>query len=326
VTSLRLALLGGDWIPVTLPDRLRVFAPALRFVALGGATEASIHSTLYEVRHTDPDWVSIPYGRPMANQRVYVLDAERQPVPPGVAGELYLAGDGLAHGYVGDPALTAARFVSSWTYGPVTGERLYRTGDLVRFDADGLLELLGRIDFQVKVRGVRIETGEVEAAVRRHPAVRACAVTATGATDATRRLVAYVVFRPGASATCADLRDTAAAVLPAGMVPARFVVLDALPLSPNGKVDRRALPDATPATAVGGRPRDEWEQRVVGAWQEILGATGIDRDSDFFALGGDSFAAMRIVQCIDPYLPVTDLFANPTVKRLAAHLRERATA
>ncbi|GAA0944027.1 hypothetical protein GCM10009558_059010 [Virgisporangium aurantiacum] len=326
LTSLRLALLGGDWIPVTLPDRLRAYAPALRFVALGGATEASIHSTLYEVGHPDPDWVSIPYGRPMANQRVYVLDAARQPVPPGVAGELYLAGDGLARGYVGDPALTASRFVPSWTFGPVTGERLYRTGDLARFDADGLLELLGRIDFQVKVRGVRIETGEVEAAVRRHPAVRACAVTATGSTDATRRLVAYVVFRPGTAATCADLRDTAATLLPAGLVPARFVVLDALPLSPNGKVDRRALPAAPPAVVAGGRPRDEWEQRVVDAWQEILGAAGIDRDSDFFALGGDSFAAMRIVQCIDPYLPVTDLFANPTVKRLAARLRERATA
>jgi len=137
-----------------------------------------------------------------------------------------------------------------------------------------------------------------------------------------------VVFRPGAAATCADLRDTAAILLPAGLVPARFVVLDALPLSPNGKVDRRALPDAppaAPAAPAGGRPRDEWEQRVVDAWQEILGTAGIDRDSDFFALGGDSFAAMRIVQCIDPYLPVTDLFANPTVKQLATRLRDRAT-
>lgn len=317
LSSLRLALLGGDWIPVPLPDRLRAHAPALRFIALGGATEASIHSTLYEVGRVDLSWTSIPYGRPMANQRVYVLDSEMQPVPPGVAGELYLAGDGLARGYTGDPALTAARFVE-WTYGPVTGERLYRTGDLVRFGADGLLELLGRMDFQVKVRGVRIETGEVEAAVRRHRSVRAVAVTAN------RNLVAYVVFHAGHHATCAELRATAAALLPASLVPARFVVLDALPLSPNGKVDRRALPDAPVSAPPAGPAHDEWETVVLDAWRAILGEAGINRDSDFYEVGGDSFAAMRIVQQIDPDLPVTELFEAHTVKALAARLRDRS--
>lgn len=330
LTSLRLALLGGDWISTTLPDRLRVHAPRLRFISLGGATEASIHSTIYEVSRTDPDWVSIPYGRPMANQRVYVLDPARLPVPVGVAGELYLAGDGLARGYVGDEALTAAKFVE-WSYGPVVGERLYRTGDLARYGPDGQLELLGRIDFQVKIRGVRIETGEVEAVLLRHPGVQACAVTACGTTDTARRLVAYTVPCPGSEFTTAALREHVMALLPAALVPARFVVLDALPLSPNGKVDRQALPapldDRRHDVSAPGDidlPRDLWERRVAEAWQQILGGPRIGRDSDFFALGGDSFAAMRIVQCIDPQLPVTELFASPTVKGLAARLRERA--
>ncbi|MFB6892912.1 amino acid adenylation domain-containing protein [Kitasatospora sp. NPDC056327] len=326
LSSLRLSLNGGDWVPLTLPDRVRAHAPGLRFVVLGGATEASIHSTVYEVGRVDPAWASIPYGRPMANQRTYVLDPAGQPVPAGVAGELYLAGDGLARGYLGAGELTAARF-AEWSYGPVRGERLYRTGDLVRYGADGVLELLGRIDFQVKIRGVRIETGEVEAAVAGHPAVQACVVAAHGAAERDRRLVAHVVLRPGRTATAAELREYAAGLLPAAMAPAAVVLLDALPLTPNGKVDRRSLPAPVPAArAAGGRPADAWEERVAEAWAEVLGMDEVGRDSDFFQAGGDSLSAMRVAQRIDPGLPVTELFTHRTVRELAARLRALAAA
>jgi amino acid adenylation domain-containing protein len=238
--GLRLALLGGDWIGVRLPDRLRALAPGARFIALGGATEASIHSTLFEVQCTDPAWTAIPYGRPMANQRTYILDEARRPVPVGVAGELYLAGDGLARGYLDRPDQTRQRFCQ-WSYGEVAGERLYRTGDLARFRSDGVIELLGRADSQVKIQGVRVELGEVEAVLRRHPGVQDAVAAAPGPTDGDRQLVGYVVPREGPAPTAEDLHAHAARWLPAVMVPARFLVLDTLPLSPNGKVDRRAL-------------------------------------------------------------------------------------
>ncbi|MEU7331066.1 non-ribosomal peptide synthetase [Streptomyces parvus] len=325
LTSLRLSLCGGDWIPVGLPDRIRAHAPGLRFIALGGATEASVHSTVHEVVRTDPARASIPYGRPMANQRTYVLDAARRPVPVGVPGELYLAGDGLARGYTGEQAVTDARF-GTWSHGPVTGERLYRTGDLVRYDADGLLELLGRIDFQVKIRGVRVETGEVEAAVTKHPAVKACVVTAHGTADHDKRLIAHAVLHPGDKVTGEELRCHAATSLPPAMVPAAVVLLDAFPLTPNGKVDRTALSAPRGASAESGgadpeSPRDAWERRVAEAWCEILGAEHVGRDRDFFAAGGDSLAAIRIVQLIDPHLPVAELFDHPTVRTLGARLR-----
>ncbi|MEU9704917.1 non-ribosomal peptide synthetase [Streptomyces sp. NPDC047981] len=330
LTSLRLSLCGGDWIPVALPERIRAHAPGLRFIALGGATEASIHSTVHEVVRTDPDRVSIPYGRPMANQRTYVLDAAGRPVPVGVPGELYLAGDGLARGYLGEQAVTDARF-GTWSHGPVTDERLYRTGDLARYDADGLLELLGRIDFQVKIRGVRVETGEVEAAVTEHPAVKACVVTAQGAGDHDRRLIAHAVPHPGRQVTGEELRFHAASLLPHAMVPAAVVLLDAFPLTPNGKVDRTALPSPRGASGetsggetgggVPAPPLDAWERRVADAWCEILGIEDVGPDGDFFATGGDSLAAIRVVQLIDPHLPVAELFDHPTVRTLAARLR-----
>ncbi|CAM5662440.1 Amino acid adenylation domain-containing protein OS=Streptomyces tendae OX=1932 GN=GUR47_24095 PE=4 SV=1 [Streptomyces tendae] len=153
-------------MPVTLPERVAAVAPGLRFVVMGGATESSIHSTIFEVDKTDPEWTSIPYGRPMANQRCYILDDAMQPVPPGVPGELYLAGTGLARGYLGQPERTAERFLT-WSYGDVVrDERLYRTGDAARFGPDGLIELIGRKDFQVKIHGLRVELGEIESVLR----------------------------------------------------------------------------------------------------------------------------------------------------------------
>ncbi|MFC6085296.1 amino acid adenylation domain-containing protein [Sphaerisporangium aureirubrum] len=282
--GVRLALLGGDWVPVTLPDRIRRFMPDLRLVVMGGATEASIHSTIYEVGTVDPGWTSIPYGRPMANQRVYILDDALQPVPPEVAGELYLAGIGLARGYLDRPEQTAERFFD-WSCGEVTGERVYRTGDLARFRPDGLIELLGRADFQLKINGLRVEPGEIEAVLRSHPAVREAAVVARDG-----RLVAYVA--PGAGHR--ELRDLAASRLPGYMVPAEFVSLDRLPLSPNGKLDRRALP--APATGPAYRaPRSDLERALTEIYADVLGRDRVGADDDFLALGGDSVRAIQVM-------------------------------
>ncbi|MBB5625780.1 non-ribosomal peptide synthetase [Sphaerisporangium krabiense] len=297
--GLRLALLGGDWVPVSLPDRVRAWAAQVRFVVMGGATEASIHSTIFEVDRVDPGWRSIPYGRPMANQRVYILDGLLQPVPPGVAGELYLAGVGLARGYLGRPEQTAERFVDDWSCGPVAGERLYRTGDVARFGADGLVELLGRADFQVKINGLRVELGEIEAVLRAHPLVAQVAVMARQG-----RLAAYIVPAtattaapdPGTEVDVETLRAYAATRLPAFMVPAAFVVMERLPLTPNGKLDRGGLPDPQ----LGGKdagyraPRSAVEKTLARVLAQVLEVERVGLDDEFIALGGDSIRAIQL--------------------------------
>jgi amino acid adenylation domain-containing protein/FkbM family methyltransferase len=190
----KVVILGGDWVPVTLPDRVKAMAPSVQFIVLGGATEASIHSTIFRVEETDPSWKSIPYGRPMYNQKVYVLNPAQEPVPIGVVGELYLGGIGLARGYYGRPDLTAERFLDD-PFSPEPGARMYRTGDLVRFRPDGVLELIGRVDYQVKLRGLRIECGEIEATLRRHPGVHE-AVVAAKEFAGDKRLVGYIRPNP----------------------------------------------------------------------------------------------------------------------------------
>ncbi|WP_213454854.1 non-ribosomal peptide synthetase [Rhizomonospora bruguierae] len=242
---LRLALLGGDWIPVNLADRLWRVAPAARFISLGGATEASMDSTIFPVERVDPGWTSVPYGRPMANQRVYVLDRHLQPVPVGIPGELYLAGTGLARGYLNRPELTAERFV--WhTFHDGRTERLYQTGDMARYRPDGVLELLGRRDFQVKIHGLRIELGEIEATLRRHEAIAKAVVVAPGARGRTR-LAAFVTRSGEGEVAETELRKWLGELLPAHMVPRTITALDRLPTTPNGKVDRKALLSAQAA-------------------------------------------------------------------------------
>ncbi|GAA0712668.1 amino acid adenylation domain-containing protein [Dactylosporangium roseum] len=346
---LRLALLGGDWIPVDQPERLWRVAPEAAFVSLGGATEASMDSTVFPVERVDPAWTSIPYGRPMANQRAYVLDRHRQPVPVGVPGELHLAGTGLARGYLHRPELTAERFVEH-TFPDGRTERLYRTGDLVRYRPDGVLELLGRLDFQVKIHGLRIELGEIETVLRRHPAVGAAAVVAQGERG-DLRLAAFVTPAAGELAVPEDgLRRWLTDALPAHLVPGTVTVLDALPTTPNGKVDRRALtaltalpeppardaaPAGDPATVDSGHPAGTTdsadpggtaalERRIAATWCEVLGVAEVGPDDDFFHLGGDSFAAIRAMLALAEPLPVVELFKNPTVRRLAARIGSAA--
>ncbi|MBM7776028.1 amino acid adenylation domain-containing protein [Actinokineospora baliensis] len=318
----RVVMMSGDWIPVTLPGRIRTLLPQAGVWSLGGATEAAIWSILYPIGDVDPGWTSIPYGTPMRNQRFHVLNDAMRPCPTWVPGQLYIAGVGLARGYLGDQARTRASFVRH----PVTGERLYRTGDLGRYLPDGTIEFLGREDFQVKVNGFRIELGEVDAALLRRPGIRAAVAAAVGERHA-KRLVAYVV---GDAVDETDLLAGLRAELPEYLVPSRVVALDSLPLSANGKVDRAALPapDATPVGAAGTGPRDAVEVRLAEIWAEFFPTAEIGVDSHFFALGGDSLLAVRLMSRVRSglgrSLPLATLFARPTIAQLAEALRGAA--
>ncbi|HWU89277.1 MAG TPA: amino acid adenylation domain-containing protein, partial [Kofleriaceae bacterium] len=341
VSSLRLALLSGDWIAIDLPKRVRALAgEALEVVSLGGATEASIWSIIYRIGEQDPAWRSIPYGKPMVNQRFYVLNDVLEPCPPWVVGHLYIGGIGLAKGYWRDAARTSAAFIRH----PRTGERLYRTGDLGRSMSDGNIEFLGREDAQVKINGFRIELGEIEAALRQHPSVADCYVLVRkwrSMVDMTaerpigpdgkvhnRFLVAYVVRAPGAAFSEADLRSYLKQKIPDYMVPTRLLEIQHVPLSANGKVDRRALPnpDEIRDAAALLAPRTDLERILVGMWSATLGlaADRIGVQDNFFDLGGNSLLLVKVSGLIAKQfgiqLRVTELFQSPTVESLARFL------
>ncbi len=328
--ALRTVMLSGDWIPVALPDRIRALRPGIQVMSLGGATEASIWSILHPIDRVDPGWQSIPYGKPLKNQRFHVLDEALAPRPTWVTGELFIAGVGLAKGYWKDSAKTEARFVRH----PVTGERLYRTGDLGRSLPDGSIEFQGRADFQVKVQGYRIELGEIETVLERHPAVRAAVVTAHGERLGDKRLVAYVVIDGDPADTLAQLRAYLETKLPRYMVPSLFLPLERLPLTANGKVDRKALPAPEEPGARRERgleaPRDELEQALARIWEEVLGVSQVGRHDNFFELGGHSFALVRVMgrirQQFGRELPLTALVQEPTLAHLASLVRGSAPA
>ncbi|MFD5432637.1 amino acid adenylation domain-containing protein [Kitasatospora sp. NPDC127067] len=323
--ALRVVCTGGEAASGVLLRRVLEACPELLLAHVYGPTETTTFATHHPLAPADLDGPRVPIGGPLDNMRSYVLDARLRPVPPGVPGELYLAGAGLARGYLGRPGLTAERFVAC-PYLP--GGRMYRTGDLVRLRADGAVEFLGRIDGQVKLRGFRIELGEIEAALSRHPAVRQVIVIAREDRPGDTRLVAYCTAE--ASLTPADLRAFAGTVLPGYMVPAVVVLLDALPLNANGKVDRRALPAPDLAADDTGRaPRDERERVLCELYGELLGIDDITIDDDFFALGGHSLVATRLVGRarteLGVELAIGDLFQAPTVAGLADRLADRAT-
>ncbi|WP_238539735.1 non-ribosomal peptide synthase/polyketide synthase [Corallococcus macrosporus] len=315
-------LCAGEAMDLSLWSRLASTNRTTVFNAYG-PTESTVYATYARVRD-NPSPVPV-IGKPLTDTRAYVLDARQQLAPLGSAGELYLAGDGLARGYLGQPHLTAERFVPN-PFATTPGERLYRTGDKARWRHDGTLEYLGRLDFQVKLRGFRIELGEVEAALRAHDAVHDAVVLAREDVPGDKRLVAYVVGDP---ATAETLRSHLQQRLPEYMVPSAFVSMQALPLTPSGKVDRKALPSPTLADTrrqeAHVAPRDALELRLVRAWEQVLGVEPISVRSSFFELGGHSLLAVRLIaalrESLDRPLPLAALFQAPTVEQLAAWLR-----
>jgi len=318
--SVRTLFLGGEPLPNDLAQALYETGIVVKVGNLYGPTEDTTYSTYSLVR---PGGDRVLVGKPVANTRAHVLDAALRPVPVGVAGELYLAGDGLARGYAARPAMTAERFVPD-PFG-AAGARMYRVMDRVRWTADGELEYFGRTDFQVKIRGFRIELGEIETALRAHAALQDAVAIVREDVPGERRLVAYLVAAEGAEVPgAAELRAVLKERLPDYMVPSAFVALDALPRTPNGKVDRRALP--VPDAAGGDAdtfvaPRTPGEARLAAVFAEVLGVERVGVHDDFFVLGGHSLLAMRVVtrlrEALGVDVPVRALFEAPTVAELA---------
>jgi aryl carrier-like protein len=327
--SLRRVMLSGDWVPVDLPERIVAVAPRAAVTSLGGATEAAIWSILYDIDRVDPEWESVPYGRPMVNQSWHVLNDRWQECPVWVIGELFIGGVGLAEGYWADPDKTAAAFVTH----PVTGQRLYRTGDLGRRLPDGTIEFCGRNDFQVKVGGYRIELGEVEHALAACPGVKTAIAAAVGDRHH-RRLAGYLVPADPASdhtALITAVREHAASVLPAYMVPTSFTILDTIPLTPNGKVDRAGLPDPG-QTPTAERERGELTPlaaRLAEIAAKAIGVEQVDPWANFFELGGDSIIGVRIIAQVNDEgidLRLQDLFEAQSIVDLAGRLEARGAA
>ncbi len=312
---------GGDVVPAAAVRRVRAVCPDLTVVDGYGPTETTTFATHFTIPiGTDvPDVV--PIGRPQDNMSVYVLDVDLRPVPVGVPGELFIAGAGVARGYLGRPGLTADRFVADPFGSP--GARMYRTGDVVRWRADGVVEFVGRADEQVKLRGFRIELSEIESALATHVGVRETLVLVRQDQDV-KRLVAYVV---AGEVTADQLRDHLSATLPDYMVPSAFVLLDALPLSANGKVDRRALPAPDVARVGFVAPRGDVERVIADIWAQVLGVAQVGVEDNFFALGGDSIISIQVVsraRQAGVHLTPRDLFAHQTVAALAANVTRAA--
>ena len=325
--SLRHVVCSGEALPYDLQEQFFKLLPS-QLHNLYGPTEAAVDVTHWNCQRNEERKI-VPIGRPIANTQIYILDAHLQPVPVGVAGELCIGGDGLARGYLNRPELTAEKFIAH-PFSTEPGARIYRTGDLARYLPDGNIEFLGRMDHQVKIRGFRIELEEIEAAVQQHTGVSRCVVTAPEDAAGEKRLVAYVV---PADTTCApaiaELRDFLKQKLPDYMVPAAFVMLPNLPLNPNGKIDRKALPapdgDSYAVTKYEA-PEGETEKALAGIWADLFNLERIGRHDNFFELGGHSLLATRVASRVrDAFqieIPLRTLFERTTIAGLAERLND----
>ena len=319
--SLRLVLLSGDWIPLDLPDKIKILLKDVQVISLGGATEASIWSNLYPIKEVGPDWKSIPYGRPMVNQRFYVLNEFMEDCPDWVPGQLYIGGIGLAKGYWRDEEKTRDSFIIH----PRTGERLYRTGDLGRYLVDGNIEFFGREDFQVKISGHRIELGEIEAAMEQHPKIKDAVVIAAGDPKRKKYLMGYAVPAQGHEISPDEIQNFLREKLVEYMIPRTLMILDALPMTPNGKVDRKALPSpeklfSKPEVRYVA-PRNELEQTIATVVQEILEIEKASIHDRFFNMGANSLQITimrnKLVKLLQRDISVLDLFEHTTISDLA---------
>ena len=328
MASLRRVICSGEALPAELRDRVGKYLPQVQLENLYGPTEASIDVTRWACAGDQS--AEVPIGRPIWNTQAYVLDGGLEPVPAGVVGELYIAGVGLARGYLNRASLTAERFVAD-PNGCVRGSRMYRTGDLARWRSDGVLEFLGRADAQVKLRGFRIEPGEIEAALAGQSGVSQAAVIARPDGSGGQRLIGYVVAAPGAVLETAALRAALSRQLPDYMVPSALVVLERLPLTPNGKLDRRALPEPELGSPHSHRaPRTPQEAILCSLFAEVLGVERVGVDDNFFERGGHSLLATRLISRIRATLNVEvairSLFEAPSVEALAERLSSAEVA
>lgn len=324
----RLYLMSGDWIPVDLPERIRRFSRHAALISLGGATEGSIWSICYPVNDVDKNWRSIPYGYPLANQEMYILDDTLMPCPVGITGGIFIGGKGVARGYFQDEQKTAQSFI----YHPALKRHLYRTGDMGYHHQDGYINFLGRVDGQVKIRGYRIELGEIEAALQNHPLIETAVVTAITRNAKDKELAAYIVT--SAPVDIAVWKDYLSDRLPEYMVPQYLVVLDQLPLTANGKVNKNALP----LPDDGGMFRkavvpagNEPERKLVAIWAEVLetAADSIGVHQNFFEAGGHSIRAIRLISKINKAFNVSvhikNIFQNVTIAEQAVLVAQSAT-
>jgi amino acid adenylation domain-containing protein len=335
--ALRLAFLGGDWIPLDLPARARTLFRDLQIVNIGGATEASICSCFFVVDQVDPSWSNVPYGKPLSGQYWRILRPDLSECRAGETGELYIGGVGVGRGYLNDPQRTAESFIIHLH----TGQRLYRTGDLGRWMPDGDIEFLGRRDHQVKVRGHRIELGEIEAHAQAYPGVRQAVAVAVGAGAQLDRIVLFIVGTPPDQPDVVQVREFLRARLPRYMVPDRCCVDDALPLTSNGKIDRAGLADRARTLAGTGAPEASQactasvgaasgarggviEDRVAQLWHDLLGEVAVGREADFFEAGGNSLLATtlagRIRRSFGVAVSPAFVFGHPSITRMAAAL------
>jgi acyl carrier protein len=329
-------VIGGEALPPRTVELWRSIWPQVRLINEYGPTETVVGCCVYDI---PPEWVaesSVPIGRPIANTQIYMLDAHRQPVPLGVAGEIYIGGAGVARGYLNRPELTAERFLSD-PFSSDPRARMYKTGDMGRWRADGTIEYLGRNDHQVKIRGFRIELGEIETQLARHARLKEAVVLAREDVPGEKRLVAYVVSREPSNVektpSVESLRAHLKAVLPEHMVPSAFVMLEQLPLTSNGKLDRRALPAPEFGAYMSRQyeaPQGEVEEILAGIWQGLLRVERVGRQDNFFELGGHSILAMQVIVRIRASfsidMPISVLFECQMLKQLSARvddLRQR---
>ncbi|MBX2809239.1 MAG: LLM class flavin-dependent oxidoreductase [Cellvibrionaceae bacterium] len=320
LANLQHMMVGGEALPVSLATELNALLQG-RLSNMYGPTETTIWSTTQDV---SKDTV-VPIGRPIANTQIYLLDAHYQPVPVGVPGELFIGGEGVVRGYFNRPELTAARFIAS-PFSDDPRARLYRTGDLARYREDGVIEFLGRVDHQVKIRGYRVELGEIEAVLESHRAVEVCSVLLREQTPGDQRLVAYIVL--AIEVSIATLKDALRQDLPDYMIPNDMVVLEAMPLTPNGKIDRRQLPAPESLGAVSSAtymaPENDLQADIVQIWREVLRVDKVGVKDNFFDLGGHSLLIVRVHQLLKQKLEkpiaLTDLYRFPTIAALTEFL------
>ncbi len=318
-TSLKRVICSGEALPADLVSRFQQKLPA-ELHNLYGPTEASVDVSYWPCLPGIAE-TAIPIGRPIANITLYILDRQLNPVPVGTPGELHIGGIGLARGYLNRPELTAEKFIPN-PYDQ-QGSRLYKTGDWVRYRPDGNIDYLGRIDHQVKIRGFRIELGEIEARLLEHPAIKETAVIAREDQAGDKRLAAYLVTQDGLELSVADLRTWLAASLTDYMIPGFFVVLPELPLSANGKLDRRALPEPDGALVVSRpyeTPQGPVEIAIAGIWQDLLGIGQVGRHDNFFELGGHSLMLAGLIEPLRRQGFTANMrmvFAAPTLAAMA---------